>query len=321
MDLSAWMLLGNAYAGLGVPGEAEECFTTCTRIRPQYPFSYFQRGLARFEQRKYQAAADDFGSYMRRAGPSAAALINRALARHKDGNHEGALTDLDAALAAGGKQTRIYFIRADVRRALGDLSGAEADRELGLSLTPTDATSFLARGIARLADEPQLALADFRQALLLDPGSRAAKQNMVHLLADRFNKPAEALTILDSLLAANPQDARALASRAVLKARQGDRSAAQRDALQALSIDDDPTIILQAACAFAASARKYPPDEATAFRLLAKALGAKPALAEAAAADPDLEALRSSSNFDRILEAADIMRRGGEGPEAESSND
>jgi tetratricopeptide (TPR) repeat protein len=175
--------------------------------------------------------------------------------------------------------------------------------------------------MARLADEPQLALADFTQALLVDPGSRAAKQNMVHLLADRLNKPAEALTILDSLLAANPQDARALASRAVLKARQGDRSAAQRDALQALSIDDDPTIILQAACAFASSPRKHPPDETMAFRLLGKALGAKPALAETAAADPDLEGLRSSPNFDRILQAADIMRRGGEGPEAESSND
>ena len=320
-DLSAWMLLGNAYAGMGIAGEAEECFTTCTRIRPGYPFSYFQRGLARFEQRKYQAAADDFGSYLRRAGPSAAALINRALARHKVGDREGALKDLNAALAAGGKQTRIYFIRAEIRRALGDLNGAEADRELGMSLTPTDATSFLARGMAHLADEPTLALADFRQASLMDPGSRTAKQNLVHLLADRLNKPAEALTILDSLLAANPQDARALASRAVLNARQGDRIAAQNDALRALSIDDDPTVILQAACAFAASPRKYPPDETTAFRLLARALGAKPAMAETAAADPDLEALRSSPNFDRILEAADIMRRGGEGPEAAASKD
>ena len=51
-EVVAWMLLGSAYAGIGNPTEAEECFTTCTRLRPQFAFSYFQRGLARLRAAK-----------------------------------------------------------------------------------------------------------------------------------------------------------------------------------------------------------------------------------------------------------------------------
>ena len=83
----------------------------------------------------------------------------------------------------------------------------------------------------------------------------------------------------------------ALASRAVLKAHQGDRDGAASDAVAALKGDDDPLIILQAACAFARSAADQPADKEKALHLAARAIGAKPELGKIAAADPDLEFL------------------------------
>ena len=110
-EVVAWMLLGSAYAGIGNPTEAEECFTTCTRLRPQFAFSYFQRGLARLEQRKFVGAIDDFGTHMRLEGRSVPALVNRTLAQYAIGDYAASQDDLESALALGATQTRIYFIR------------------------------------------------------------------------------------------------------------------------------------------------------------------------------------------------------------------
>jgi tetratricopeptide (TPR) repeat protein len=318
-SLSAWMLLGVARAGIGNAAEAEECFTTCTRLRPQFPFSYFQRGLARLEQKKYAAAADDFSRYIEMCGVSPAALVNRALAREKSGAPQLALADLNAALAAGATQTRIYFIRARVRKELKDSAGAQADFQQGLALTPSDGASWLARGMAQLAKSPQLALADFQQARRLDPGNRAAAQNILHVLVDRLQREDEALKLLDALLAANPRDARALLTRAVVKARAGEAENAAADATAALAIDDNPTASLQAACAFAQASRTESQYRGKAFDLLARSLGAQPGLAIVAGTDPDLEPLRDGEAFEQILNAADVIRNSGKSAGAEAT--
>ena len=106
-------------------------------------------------------------------------------------------------------------------------------------------------------------------------------------------------------------DFRALASRAVLKARVGDRDGAATDAVAALQGDDDPTIVLQAACAFARSAATHPPDKVKSLHLAARAIGAKPELSAIAAHDPDLEALHDTEEFERILRAANVILSGG----------
>ncbi|HEX6961324.1 MAG TPA: protein kinase [Lacipirellula sp.] len=310
-NMAAWMLLGVAHAGMGNTVEAEECFTTCTRLRPQFAFSYFQRGLSRHQQRKYTAAAEDFGRYMKRRGISAAALINRALSYEALGNFDQALRDLNAALAAGARQTRIYFIRAGVRKQLNDLEGAKQDFEQGLALTPSDPISWLARGMARLGKSPELALADFRQALQLDPGNRMAAQNVLHVLTDRLHRNDEALVLLDQLIDANPRDAQALLTRAVLHARRSEADQAVADAMSALQIDASPLSSLHAACAFAQISRNSDAHRGKALQLLSEALGAQPTLAAMAVTDPDLEPLRGSEEFERILTAADVLRDGG----------
>jgi tetratricopeptide (TPR) repeat protein len=165
--------------------------------------------------------------------------------------------------------------------------------------------------MAQVADSPELALADFRQTMLLDPGNRAAAQNMMHVLSDRLDRNDEALALAQDVLAKNPFDARALLTRAVLSARRGDAPGAAADVAAALEIDDSPLASLQAAGALAQLSED---DEyrRQALKLLAKALGAKPALAAFAAADPDLAPLRSGEEFQQIINAANVIRSGGD---------
>jgi tetratricopeptide (TPR) repeat protein len=317
-DLSALHLLANAHMQMHNPVEAEECLTTAIAQEPKYAFSYFHRGLLRLNQRKYAGAADDFSMHMTLGGPRVPALINRAIARKGAKDFAGSLTDIDAAIAVGTKQTRVYFMRAEANRELGNDAAAEEDLETGLSLVPHDALSFVVRGVARLKSDANGALEDFRRALVIDPSSRAAKQNIIHLLGDRIGHEKEAIAVVDSVLQSDPRDARALASRAVLKARLGDREAALKDAVAACDLDGDPPITLQAACAFAHSAEKYPGDKIRALHLLARSIAAKPELAAMAEHDADLKPLRSSEEFSRILDAANVILHAGR-PEPSAS--
>jgi tetratricopeptide (TPR) repeat protein len=248
---------------------------------------------------------------MQLSGSSPAALINRALTYQAQGDEQLALCDLNAAIAAGARQTRVYFIRAAVRHKLNDVTGSREDFQKGLSLTPTDCTSWLARGMAHLNRSPELALADFQEAMRLEPGNRLAVQNALHVLSDRLQRDEESLELVGRLIATNPRDARALITRAVLQARQGDVKKAAEDATTAIALQSDPKMLLQAACAFAQCSTTAPRYRATALQLLARSIGAEPTLAVIAVKDPDLEPLGSSSDFHRILDAAEVIGNGG----------
>jgi serine/threonine protein kinase/lipoprotein NlpI len=319
-DLTALHLMANAYMLMHNPVEAEECLTTAIAQEPKFAFSFFHRGVVRLEQRKYLEAADDFATHMKLKGPRVSAFINRAIARKGAKDFAGSLADLNGAIAAGTKQTRAYFMRAEVNRELGNEQAAKDDMATGLGLTPQDALSYIVRGVARMPIDGDGALNDFQQALVLDPSSRAAKQNIIHLLGDRLNREQEALEVLNAMLESEPSDARALASRAVLKARQGDRAAAIKDALAACDLDGDPSITLQAACALACSSKEHQADKVRALHLLARSLAAKPELAMVAVDDADLKPLRTSDEFNRILNAAQVILSGGSATTAARSD-
>jgi tetratricopeptide (TPR) repeat protein len=171
--------------------------------------------------------------------------------------------------------------------------------------------SWIARGMAQLSANPARALADFRRALELQPGSRKALNNIVHVLADRLGRNEEAAQYLDAMIAANPNDARALASRAVTRARLGQREEAIVDAEAAVKIAAEPKVLMQAACVYALASREQSDLVRNAMTFLSKALGADPALASRAMSDPDLESLRKSDAFKSVIDAAIVLSRRG----------
>lgn len=299
-----WLLLGNAKTGTARLHEAEGAYSTAAALLPKSFYPFFNRGLCRFDLREFDSALDDFNRVLELQPGLPTCLLNRARVHAALGNHEQAVADYTEALNNGASQTRIYFLRARSLLALGDQKAAKRDMAEGLRRTPTDAESWGARGMARLADDPEAALKDFRQAVTLDARSPQAWKNIVHVTADRLNQPDEALAALNRMMEFDPNDPFALAGRAVLFARQGDRPAAISDVQRLLRLTQEPTYLFQAACALAHTSQEKEADGAKGLLILTKAVMQDPTLLARAQSDPDLENLRKLAAFNQMIQTA-----------------
>ncbi|TWT75537.1 Serine/threonine-protein kinase PrkC [Posidoniimonas polymericola] len=302
-DPVAWLLTGNALAALGEFADAEAAFTLSHSLQPRSYIASYNRALCRSQRGRHAEAIADLDAVLELRPSLVCAMLNRGLARQALGQPDKALHDFDAAIATGNAPPRAYLLRSRLRRGAGDLDGAKRDLQAALALVPVDEAGWVARGIARLADDPRAALADFQTALRLYRGSRDALKNIVYVSADRLDLQDDAMRALDALTAANPGDASAFAGRAVLKARQGLRDESLKDVKLALAKSDSPLIRLQCACALSLTAATTNADSDCGLRLLSQALDQDPRLFARAAVDPDLKTLRSTDKFRRLADA------------------
>jgi serine/threonine protein kinase/Tfp pilus assembly protein PilF len=303
----AWFILANCYERLGLFGRAEGCYGACIALWPRFPWSHFNRGLAFLRQQEYRLACSDFDRVLRLRPNLIEAHLNRALARQGLRQFKQAEEDLTAALKCAGAPTRLFFLRARVRDQLGDKQGSQQDYDEGLRRPPQDEQSWLARGFARLSRDPQAALADFDEALRLNPRSFAALQNKAHVLAERLGRPRDALKVLNLALEYFPDSTLARGGRGVVLARLGQRALALKDAELTLQRDASPSRLYQVACIFALTSGKHPEDRFQALQLLSAALR-KGYGFDLLEKDTDLDAIKALPEFRRLLDAARAMQ-------------
>ena len=307
-DYTWWLVLGNCQAALGQPARAVESYGHGIALRPDAPWAYFNRGVLYLEPlRDFRQACQDFDRFLQLSPHAPEGFYNRALAKYHLGDLAAALADLDQVLGDGSAGPRGYFLRARVRSKLGDAAGAQRDHEEGLRRPPRDEKDWTARGLARLPGDPQAALADFEKALAIDPYYRAALMNKANVLSERLGRTAEAIDVLDAVIAAYPDLVVARSSRGVLRARLGQREAAHRDARESLKRDPRPHIQYQLAGVYALTSRQRPEDRREAFRLLAAALSRGYGF-DLLDKDRDLDGLRDQAEFRRLVEAARTIR-------------
>jgi tetratricopeptide (TPR) repeat protein len=292
-----WLLLGDTNAALDLFPESIGCYNTTVALWPKSYIAYFKRGLCYLDQKRYEDALADFEQVIKLRPQLSCGYLNRALVHKALASYQEAIADLTKALEIGATQTRIYFLRAGIYRKIGDKKSAEQDAETGLAKIPSDELSWIARGYAQRKTNPEAAMSDFRQALRLNPASISALRNSVHLLADRLNQPEEALEAINQLLAINENDADALAGRAVMYARQGDRQAAKTDIQRLLRISKKPKVIFQVACALSLTSTPENADARKSLVLLARAVQLEPRWFARALTDPDLKKARQLEAF------------------------
>jgi serine/threonine protein kinase/tetratricopeptide (TPR) repeat protein len=184
----ASFLLGMCNDGLGRNQQSINCYTTCVALTPRFSAPYINRGLAYLRAKQFAKAKADFDVVLRLLPTRAETYLDRALARDALGDHRGAIDDLNLALKHHLGATRVYFLRSRIREVIGDKKGARSDREEGLKQKPTDEKSWIARGYARMVAEPDEALADFDEALKLNPESIPALMNKAHILVQDRRK-------------------------------------------------------------------------------------------------------------------------------------
>jgi tetratricopeptide (TPR) repeat protein len=312
-DFTVQFLAGVCHESLHQFQQAETCFSACLSLRPDSARALYERGLCRFALRQFPEARRDFEEVLSLEPENRSALVSRALTLAAVENHADAVTELTKAIDRGFPETRVYFLRAGLLRKLGNDSGAERDRHEGLTRTPSDPRSWVSRGIANLPLNPHQALADFREAVRLNPREYEAHRNIAHVLAERLNQPAEALGVLNHLLEMTADDPLAWAGRGVLLARQGQVDGARRDAERALAIRRDAVVLYQAACIHALCGdwgELSSTDERLrlVLPLLSEALQIDPALTDVALTDSDLKSVQSARPFQQVVAAAQLLR-------------
>jgi serine/threonine protein kinase/predicted Zn-dependent protease len=307
-SLGYWRTRAEHHAAIGEWAEAAAVLSTALALSPRPDADLFgRRGAARLALKRFSAACGDYDAAIRLKPDDPALLRDRAQARLGLGDAAGALADLDRAQALDPSHTRVHFMRSRIHARIGDREAARRDLELGLASTPGDELSWIARGIARMARDPEGAIADFDQALQRNPSSRSAMQNKASVLSDRLDRTEEAVAVLDRLIALHPEYVPAQAGRGVLLARLGRREAAIADATVALRLSDEPFTRYQVAGIFALTSTTHPEDRSEALRLLASALRDKEGLT-LLPTDPDLKPIREDPALSRLVEAARTLQ-------------
>jgi tetratricopeptide (TPR) repeat protein len=308
-NFSAWFLRGTCYDASLDHGEASASYSVCIALRPEFPWGWFNRGLANLRGGNFARAVEDFDqsiTFLRKSGldrKAAEVYLNRALAYEGLQHYPEAVADLNKALELDMPRTQIYFYRAAVREKAKDLEGARRDREMGMRLKPSDEQSWVARGLARMDRDPKAAIADFDEAIKLHPQSFPALQNKAHVLADLLKDDREAVVVLDTILVKYPENPMARAGRGVSLARLGQRDKALADGEEALLVDTRPPNLYQVACIYALTSRQNPQDRLRAFELLSYGLKGGFGL-DLVDNDSDLDPIRQTPEFRRIVTAA-----------------
>jgi len=308
-NFSAWFVRGNCYYELLQDINAVACYNTCVALRPEFHWSWFNRGLAHLRMRNYRQAWDDFDQVLRLQPGLAEAYISRARAKEGLQKYQEAIDDYTRALSGDKVLTRIYFLRAEARAQAGDRPGAQRDFDKGLAWEPTDEASWIARGLAKQNNDVAGALADFEQALKINPRSFEGLQNKAAAL-DRLGKDHESLKVMEQVVALYPESVLARGGRGVLLARVQKRDAALEDARSALLLDTSPSTLYQVACIYSLTSKQNKEDAMQALQLLSSALRGGFGL-DIVATDTDFDPVRNLPEFKQAVAAAQVLQSSG----------
>jgi serine/threonine protein kinase/predicted Zn-dependent protease len=312
---SVWALKGRCHEQLGEPTEAIGCYSTCIALRPNFAQPYVSRAaVVHNSKRDYMLMLADLDQALQLDPGHQIARIDRSLALSGLGRNQEALADLDRVLAGAHPPTRVYFLRADVRQRLGDAKGAKEDRATGLKEEPTDAPSWIVRGLARVEKDPAGALADFREAEKRNPRSVDALMNQAYVLGEVRRQPREALEAIDRLVKNHPDNGVARATRGVLLVRLSRVQEAMAEAKACLADHPTADIRYRVACIYALASVPRPGNAGDpallreSERFLASALlqgwGYEYVLE-----DEDLAPLRQQMGFGRLLEVVRMLKQ------------
>ena len=167
--------------------------------------------------------------------------------------------------------------------------------------------SWVARGLARLPQSPDGAMADFDEALKLDPRCISALEAKASVLSEQLGRTEDAIRVLDDAVRFHPDYPPVRSGRGVLLARLGRREPAHADARDSLRLAHRPEVTYQVAGIYALTSREHPADRAEAFRLLRIAFEQGFGL-ELVDQDPELVPIRSLPEFREIVQAAKARR-------------
>ena len=222
---------------------------------------------------------------------------------------DAALDDANRAAQLGHVTNRLWYLRARLKNKLGDAKGANADMVAGLNADPKTAGDWIARALARAPKQPQEALADLKQALMLEPNSTSALQNMAYIQTDLLHDESGAISTLDRLIQIEPDYESARGGRCVLLARAGKEAESLADIayLEENIPRLQPVTLYQCGCAYALLSKKQPKYVSQAMTYVVQALPLYGA--DVVQNDPDFDNLREQPAFQHLVELSKTWKK------------
>jgi eukaryotic-like serine/threonine-protein kinase len=307
-DFGAWFLKARCHDELGEYQDARLAYSACAALRPRSAQPLAARGYLSFRHAiDHAQALADLDRALQLDPNLGQARLNRALVLRRLHRPADALADLDRLAADPSAPTRVYFVRAQVKEVMGDKVGAAADLAQGMKRESADPASLVTRGLARVSQDKNAALADFRAAEKLEPRYADALVNQAWLLGEKMNRPADALEVVDRLLAVYPDHQTGRGSRAVYLARLGRNDEAIAAIRRYLEDAPHPATYYRAACVFAMVSKSDPKYREEAVRLAAIAL-LRGWGHDFLLTDEDLNAIRDHEQFRRLADGVKVMK-------------
>ncbi len=316
-----WFLMGKCHYELREYRQADHCYALAALTDQQSAMCALGRALCNYWLNQDDEALSQLAKAETIDPGINAIYVNRALIYERQKKYPKALTELNKALNRDPDAARYLMARSRVLRLAGDIQGADADLERIKQVEPSDPESWLMKGIARLSESPDAALEDFRRASAWPTMAAVARQNMAHVLSEHLKRPDEAIHVLAELLDDQPDFLPAIAGRAVLHARLGNRDRALADVKRCLKLDPSPQIQYQIACVYALLsqagndhgnvAANGPPDEKLIERSLHHlSIALMPAYgSQVIATDNDLRPLEKSEAFRSLKQGVQTVNQ------------
>ncbi len=137
--------LARCYLKMQRGPEAVEALGACVALRPDTPWAYSTRGLARGLMGEFELAKEDLERALQVSPGFRPAHLNLGLVAFLDGRDQDALRELESALAPPGSEALLEaaFYRAQVHLRRGDLDTAKIDCERFLVERPNFAPAHL----------------------------------------------------------------------------------------------------------------------------------------------------------------------------------
>ncbi len=308
-NAALWLMLGNCAQAEGDSSLAELHYTRYLGLNPDSVRVLFYRGQTRMSDDRWSLALEDFDEVLRRRPNLAGGLLARSIVHKHLGNLPAALDDLNTLIAMGQRTSHALLLRSDVNRELGNESQADEDLRMALRTQPTTAEGWIARGTAQVSSEPIAALADFETALVWQPSSFVALQNIAHIYAEKLNQPETALKTVDEILAIRPEYAVARVGRGVLLARLKNQDEAIQDLEAGLQLSRSAEVCYLAASGYALLSESKPELAAVSVELARECLRQDATRLDRLVHDPDFKALHDNSELKKILASVQLIHR------------
>ncbi len=168
-DKDVFMWRGRQALSDGKYALAIENFNVLARLDTTDYWSFFFRGIAKYNLGDLRGAQSDFDASVRLNPVFTNGFHYRAITKSRFGDYESAFRDFDRALELRPGQTGIYFSRGVANFLARKFEDAISDFDYYIRKEPQDPSAFLNRGACRLflADTTR-ALEDYNTAIRLD---------------------------------------------------------------------------------------------------------------------------------------------------------